>query len=204
MSLPTSRGRRFAALFSRDWIMIMSGIASVLLSLLGAVLSVTLPPWVFWVTGWICLLVCCYRVWLAECRARESDQAEFGRQLAARDQQIRELEDQRDMRLIRSQLGHFIETGNAIRGQMFALEMPLHYFTSMVQHWQETASQFLHNDLGEYAAWFESESGFAVQGVYGGKPQEFSNVVNFLDRRIARLGDILNTISQAAARPGRP
>ena len=52
--------------FERDWVALMSGIASVILAIIGAALEKTIPPWTFWLASASCLVWASYRVWLRE------------------------------------------------------------------------------------------------------------------------------------------
>jgi hypothetical protein len=55
-----------------DWKALMSGIASILLSVLAAVGPTKLPHWAFWLAAGFCLLLACFRVWTGERREREA------------------------------------------------------------------------------------------------------------------------------------
>jgi hypothetical protein len=69
--------RAFMKVIWGDWVALMSGIGSVLLSILGAIWVGPngLPSWTFWVAAVICFLICSFRVWQNERRAREVAEA---------------------------------------------------------------------------------------------------------------------------------
>jgi hypothetical protein len=49
-----------------DWVALLSGIASVILAFVGAVLPTPVPAWAVWPVAYACLLVAAYRVWRAQ------------------------------------------------------------------------------------------------------------------------------------------
>lgn len=69
--------RQFLVAVWKDWIALMSGLASVLLGVLAATRDSTLPPWTFWLTAVLCLLLCVFRVWWNEFDAREKTEAKL-------------------------------------------------------------------------------------------------------------------------------
>jgi hypothetical protein len=58
-----------------DWLTLMSGIASVALAALGAILAGSVTPWAFWPAAYLCLLVAAFRAWRKEYLAREALEA---------------------------------------------------------------------------------------------------------------------------------
>src|SRR5438067_2359980 len=78
---------RFAKAIARDWIARMSGGASVLLAIIGAI--GTVPSWAFWAAAVVCLIVAAYRVWLRECKEREKAEQENSRLLQQLDEKAK-------------------------------------------------------------------------------------------------------------------
>jgi len=66
----------------------MSGLASILLAALGAVNSGSMPPWTFWIAATACIVIASFRVWLKECKGRETDAQQFNEQQEQLDQRI--------------------------------------------------------------------------------------------------------------------
>jgi hypothetical protein len=60
---------RFLRAFAGDWIALVSGVASVVLSILAASSTTNLPNWTFWVAAATSFLVASFRVWTKENRA---------------------------------------------------------------------------------------------------------------------------------------
>lgn len=64
-----------------DWVALLSGSASVILSILGVIRKKELPRWVWWTAAIICLLLASARVWTTEHRRAESLQITINTQL---------------------------------------------------------------------------------------------------------------------------
>jgi hypothetical protein len=61
----------FLIALTTDWVALMSGIASVILAIIGVAKKwERVPPWVFWWTAIICFFVSSIRVWTTEHRTR--------------------------------------------------------------------------------------------------------------------------------------
>ncbi len=57
--------RDFVSGVFKDWVALMSGLASLVLSVYGAAADPPggLPSWTFWVTAAVCFFICCFRMW---------------------------------------------------------------------------------------------------------------------------------------------
>src|SRR6266852_6758605 len=63
--------KHFLIALTTDWVALMSGIASVILAIIGVAKKwERVPPWVFWWTAIICFFFSSIRVWTTEHRAR--------------------------------------------------------------------------------------------------------------------------------------
>ena len=64
----TSEFWRFLKAFADDWIALVSGVASMVLSIFAASSRTDLPSWTFWVGAGISLVIASFRVWAKENR----------------------------------------------------------------------------------------------------------------------------------------
>jgi hypothetical protein len=78
--------RDFFASVWDDWITLLSGIASVILTVLG---FFGFPAWSFWVAALACLAVAMFRVWRKEHRANEGLSARLGGPEAQKEAAVR-------------------------------------------------------------------------------------------------------------------
>ncbi len=103
-----------------------------------------------------------------------------------------QLDDRERKRAIRLEINHFIQQGNNIVSQLRRLEdsSQIPQYRTQVNEWTRTVREFIEREAADFTGHFLSEGGFGVQGVQAG-PIERANLVNYMGRRLSRLGELL-------------
>ena len=125
-----------------DLVARLSGIASVVLSAIGASRRTGLPSWTFWVAAGICFLIASFRAWLKEHQALEAANAEIVRLGAPRFSEERRRAAQEQLAKLNSSEHHVLRE-LLIRGEML----------------ESQATEYLESlKLGRLSGWLNSIS----------------------------------------------
>ena len=129
---------------------------------------------------------------------REATEKATKRELTL-EQQVQGLQEQLDdperRRVIRLEINRFIEQGNNLVLRLRRLEdrSQIPQYRGEANEWTRNVHEFLQREVPDFVGHFLSEGGFGVQGVQAGPPER-ANLVNYMERRLSRLGELLTRV----------
>ena len=165
---------RFLRLLWRDMVALMSGLASVILAVLGAIVQGTLPAWTFWAASAICLIFACYRVWLREHKDRLEAMAVSPREVAL------------------AQIREHAARGRAIRDWLTSVNEGLEREArEAFEPWRARAFELVRSNFPAAYLRFAEDKPWLEQVT---AQQDRGSLSAYLDHRIAKLEEVIRHV----------
>ncbi len=201
--------RDFLRSLLADWIALVSGIASFLLALTGAIFVASWPSWVFWPAAYVCLAVASYRVWkktnetmtvrLAACQEKwEERQNELTTELARLQAQINQTGMTREKA---HKLSDFHREAGELRAGIVESDdaTSVEEWSERIGSWVRRVSQYMSEAIspaqGQYFCGHVSYNAAVVHGLKSNQTRQGkNNLILSLEARLERLEVVMNRL----------